>query len=440
MSPPAPPPSNQQPRSPRLNNKNISRILSTSLQANSIEDATENLTVDSTKIPGFYFPFGKQTSQDQAITDLFSTFPQHTWHSKDFGSVAKACGLPHYLKSSLFNAACDSGANSITMHDFQNFWNRFTSKYHDDISRVFYLLTQDAKDYIEFDDFVPLIQDVIDEHPGLSFLNEAAEFHSHYIKTVIARIYYNVNKTWSYRITLPELRKSNFLIVLRLLEDETDINQITDYFSYEHFYVIYCKFWELDDNHDMLITKEDLYRHNNQALSRKIIDKIFSGAVTTMKSETLTFEEFVWFLISEEDKKHPKSIEYWFRCMDLDGDGYLSTYELEYFYNEQYCRMESLGVEAVKFEDLLCQMIDLVKPKIENTITVRDIKACGLGHIFFNAFVNFSKFMEYEQRDPFADKDLEDEFSDMTFWERYAMNEYELLVAEEGTVEDEYTL
>jgi len=50
---------------------------------------------------------------------------------------------------------------------------------------------------------------------------------------------------------------------IRRLESEDDINQITDYFSYEHFYVIYCKFWELDRDHDLLISKEDLSRHND---------------------------------------------------------------------------------------------------------------------------------------------------------------------------------
>ena len=39
--------------------------------------------------------------------------------------------------------------------------------------------------------------------------------------------------------------------------------QIMDYFSYEHFYVIYCKFWELDTDHDLVIDENDLMRHNN---------------------------------------------------------------------------------------------------------------------------------------------------------------------------------
>lgn len=50
------------------------------------------------------------------------------------------------------------------------------------------------------------------------------------------------------------------------------------------------------------------------------------------------------------------SIEYWFRCMDLDGDGVLSMYELEYFYSEQVSKMEVLGIETMVFEDCLCQV------------------------------------------------------------------------------------
>ena len=48
-----------------------------------------------------------------------------------------------------------------------------------------------------------------------------------------------------------------------MLEEEDDINQITDYFSYEHFYVIYCKFWELDTDHDLYIDPKDLARYND---------------------------------------------------------------------------------------------------------------------------------------------------------------------------------
>lgn len=50
------------------------------------------------------------------------------------------------------------------------------------------------------------------------------------------------------------------------------------------------------------------------------------------------------------------SIEYWFRCMDIDGDGILSMYELEYFYQEQIHKMEIYGIEYMSFEDCICQV------------------------------------------------------------------------------------
>lgn len=51
--------------------------------------------------------------------------------------------------------------------------------------------------------------------------------------------------------------------------------------------------------------------------------------------------------------------------MDLDGDGVLSMYELEYFYEDQCQKLKTMAIEPLPFEDCLCQMLDLVKPEVE---------------------------------------------------------------------------
>lgn len=228
----------------------------------------------------------------------------------------------------------------MSFHFFFSLPVRMSVFCHDSISRFVYIMSrgQRSRPYILPEDLVCLVQDVVDTHPGLAFLKEAAEFHSRYVHTVIARIFYSVNRSWSGKITMAELRRSDLLQVLQLLEEEEDINQIMAYFSYEHFYVIYCKFWELDRDHDLFIDQTDLARHNDHgelhtssafsasrnlidfhqfaALSTRIIERIFSGCVTkTTKTnnQRMSYTEFVWFLLSEEDKSHPTAVEYWFR-------------------------------------------------------------------------------------------------------------------------------
>jgi serine/threonine-protein phosphatase 2A regulatory subunit B'' len=47
------------------------------------------------------------------------------------------------------------------------------------------------------------------------------------------------------------------------------------------------------------------------------------------------FEDFVWFLLCEEDKTTETSVCYWFRIIDLDNDGIISIFEIEQLFNFQ---------------------------------------------------------------------------------------------------------
>ncbi|XP_056145715.1 serine/threonine-protein phosphatase 2A regulatory subunit B'' subunit beta [Lampris incognitus] len=399
-------------------------------------------TAPSESIPKFYFPRGRPKANlntDNLISKIekiFSQFPNERATIEDMGQVAKACECPLYWKVPLFCSAGGDRTGFVSVHKFVAMWRKTLQTCHDDAAKFVHLLAKPGCNYLEQDDFIPFLQDVVNSHAGLAFLREASDFHSRYITTVVQRIFYTVNRSWTGRITCSELRKSNFLQNVALLEQEEYINQLTEFFSYEHFYVIYCKFWELDTDHNLYIDQRDLARHNDQAISHKMIERIFSGTVTrdrqVFKEGRLSYADFVWFLISEEDKKTDTSIEYWFRCMDLDGDGVLSMYELEYFYEEQCQKLETMAIEPLPFEDCLCQMLDLVKPEVEGKITLRDLKRCKLSHIFFDTFFNIEKYLDHEQKDPYSVlRELEMEGQGMSDWEKYAAEEYDILVAEE---------
>uniref|UniRef100_A0A6Q2ZAW0 EF-hand domain-containing protein n=1 Tax=Esox lucius TaxID=8010 RepID=A0A6Q2ZAW0_ESOLU len=421
-------------------------VLSVSPQAQ-LKSEEPVATALSESIPKFYFPRGRPNANlniDHLISKvekIFSQFPNERATIEDMGQVAKACECPLYWKAPLFISSGGDRTGFVSVHKFVAMWRKTLQTCHDDVSKFVHLLAKPGCNYLEQEDFIPFMQDVVNSHTGLAFLKEASDFHSRYITTVIQRIFYNVNRSWTGKISCSELRKSSFLQNVALLEQEEDVNQLTEFFSYEHFYVIYCKFWELDTDHDLYIDQKDLARHNDQAISHKMIERIFSGTVTRdrrlRKDGRLSYADFVWFLISEEDKKTETSIEYWFRCMDLDGDGVLSMYELEYFYEEQCVKLETMAIEPLPFEDCLCQMLDLVKPEAEGKITLRDLKRCKMSHIFYDTFFNIEKYLDHEQKDPFSVVRVETEGQEMSDWEKYATEEYDILVAEE-TATDQY--
>lgn len=464
-------------------------------------------------IPKFYFPFGKTNGDERTVSvnsiqsklnilDIHSptrpktpTTPsisdqlkklQSAFASLPGGRIARlhdmekitsSCSCPIYWRRALFNAVGGHRAGQITADHFIKFWEHIIKNYHDEPSRFIAVVSTQRRNnenssrkaeklglnkhnhslihshkdhFLEFNDFMPIIQDVVDSHPGLNFLLQAPEFHSRYIQTVICRIFYHINRSWSGKITISEMRGKNgtrFLNDLKLLSELDEINHFTWYFSYEHFYVIYCKFWELDKDHDLIISSADLLEYQNGALTNKIVERLMSGSVTRyagsdIKKKTMGYRDFVYFILAENDKFHPTAIEYWFRVLDLDGDGILSLYELEYFYEEQAEKLQSLDVEPLNFEDVICLAIDSVNCHNNSTrIKLSDLKKSKLVGTFLDTFINTMKYLDNENEDSGASDEEEgvkvENKSEIAAWEKYCCEEYALLSIQEQQQHDE---
>jgi hypothetical protein len=79
------------------------------------------------------------------------------------------------------------------------------------------------------------------------------------------------------KMDLGQLRKSGLVAGLNFIDNEPDINKSIDFFSYEHFYVIYCKFWEVDTDHDLIISAEDLMVCNWYGRLTQMANSMYRG-------------------------------------------------------------------------------------------------------------------------------------------------------------------
>lgn len=168
--------------------------------------------------------------------------------------------------------------------------------------------------------------------------------------------------------------------------------------------------------------------------------------------------------------------------MDVDGDGRITYQEMRAFYNVQLQRMEWLGHELVPFDDVLAQMLDMLKPsdrdrglvfedflvpdriKITGTLPFSIPSMCSkharciwvcqphlichniacwaslcssthpssmhCAGVFFDALFNLNKFIQFEQRDPFGDRQKREDPFDND-WERFAFRDYQQLAMDE---------
>lgn len=367
------------------------------------------------KIPPFYFPGCRKTFTQQnyhleddqlakrlpEIEAFFKPFPGGIPVEKFVHVTKRLCGIPSFFNLPLCRRInerygdADAGIPAprtigragrqpsgvkIKLKAFLKFWQSEVEPF-DRIERFFRIIKKHDADFIVKDDFIPFLQELLHFHPGLDFLEAHEEFQRKYALTVITRIFYKVNTSRSGKIDLREVRKSNLFSACMHVDEETDINKVLDYFSYEHFYVIYCKFFELDTDKDSKLTKHDLMKYGEHALSETIVDRIFQvgvrvftdGQIGGFEDGGMTYPDFIFFMLSEEDKTTDGSLQYWFRCCDLDGDGKLSPEEMRYFYRNQIHRITSLGQESINFQDVLCQMMDMVSPVNPTAITIEDL-------------------------------------------------------------------
>jgi len=47
-------------------------------------------------------------------------------------------------------------------------------------------------------------------------------------------------------------------------------------------------------------------------------------------------------------------------------------------------------------------MLDMIHPAVPGKVSLNDLKRCQMTPIFFDTFFNLEKYLDHEQRDPFA--------------------------------------
>ncbi|TNJ30013.1 putative Protein phosphatase 2A regulatory subunit [Giardia muris] len=367
----------------------------------------------------------------------------------------------------------EEGLYSVTVEQIRAFYSEYIIG-RSTPARLFACLKLGKASSIVEEDLMALMAGVCRYHPALEFLRATPEFQVQYSITVVTRIFYLLDRTFKNNISLHDLVVSKLVNTLWLLQREPDINRVLKYFSYEHFYVIFCKFWELDTDHDQYISEQDLCRYGihtcpfpfvckcgktdgtctcNRVYNSRAVARIFAQIprpfVSTVPGK-MCYKDFIPFILAEEDKDSDPALDYFFALMDVDEDNYISTSDIMYFWPVMEQMYHCHKRDTNRQRDVMCQMVDMAKhtqycvgngfAHQDQRISKRDIRRCKTQGNLFNVFFNFTKAVQFECKDPYTIRYSPHMF-EKTTWERFARVIYDSLegmeeAAQETTYED----
>jgi serine/threonine-protein phosphatase 2A regulatory subunit B'' len=191
-----------------------------------------------------------------------------------------------------------------------------------------------------------------------------------------------------------------------------------------------CLFWELDEDEDSLLQKDDLLRYGSYGFSARVVDRVWTLRRDTSK-EGMTYDDFVYFLLAEEDKQSQPALQYWFHILDFDSDGFLDARDMWYFYEELQSRLEAMDEEVIPFSELANELFDLVAPAVRGRIKLSELKRCQLGFNFVSALTNVRKYIAWEGLSCEKAAGRASNLRDTRDWDLFADSEYRRLVETE---------
>jgi serine/threonine-protein phosphatase 2A regulatory subunit B'' len=314
-----------------------------------------------------------------------------------------------------------------TPASLESFW-RTNLLGQDPNYRLLRIAAHADRDLITPDDLMPFVRSIVTTHQSLQFLQEQAQFLGQFVEFVCVRLFLLLDPELRGTAAIHQLRNVNLASIFFDAFKAEDLNEARSLFSYQGFYVTFCKFWDLDLDGDGFLTRDDLLRFNEGSVSPIIINRFVTSPFFPRgpaAGPRIDFRAFAYFLICTEDKKMLASIYFWFRLCDLDDDGLLSLHEIEKLYDIQFERMSVTGNETIPFDDVLRQMIDVLMPENPAVISIQDLIKCKQPHVFLDTLIDLHKFLVQEYQNPEPTFGQE---NPLTPWQLFAVVEYGRLV------------
>uniref|UniRef100_A0A1J3E668 Putative serine/threonine-protein phosphatase 2A regulatory subunit B'' subunit TON2 n=1 Tax=Noccaea caerulescens TaxID=107243 RepID=A0A1J3E668_NOCCA len=278
-------------------------------------------------------------------------------------------------------------------------------------------LDQDSDGFLQVDEMESYITGLI---PNLAQLRDMPEaFIQMYCRIASQKFFFFCDPHRRGKACIKKILLSNCLQELMELHQEseeevTDTEQAENWFSLTSAQRICDMFLALDKDMSGSLCKQELKEYADGTLTEIFIERVFDEHVRRSKSNKdisresksdkdsareMDFYSFLDFVLALENKDTPEGLTYLFRCLDLQGRGFLTTADIHSLFRDVHQKWIEGGNYELCIEDVRDEIWDMVKPSDPLKITLSDLLGCKQGGTVASMLIDVRGFWAHDNRE-----------------------------------------
>ena len=263
-----------------------------------------------------------------------------------------------------------------------------------------FLVDKDLENYIK---------KVIINFPFYSDISE--EIKEYYLLVAQRKFFFFLDPKRTGKIYINDIVTSNILTEFLDLERVTTKKEMEyNWFSLINFSRIYRKYVELDRDKNGMLSKEELIRYS-PGLTSIFIDRIFEEY--QRYENAIDFKQFIDFVLAMENKKHPASLQYIWRTLDVNHNNKVDTFIINMFYKGVIKKLINRDKGEYRIDDIKDEIWDMIGPKNPNYITLQDVLKSSYNDIVLSLLIDAKAFYQHDQKEmPYIEEFVEIENED----------------------------
>ncbi|KAJ0914907.1 putative guanylate cyclase activating protein [Helianthus annuus] len=236
-----------------------------------------------------------------------------------------------------------------------------------------------------------------------------AEFVQMYCHIATHKFFFFCDPNRRGKACIKKILLSNCLQELMELHQESEVEaadteQTENWFSLASTQRICDMFIDLDKDANGTLSEEELQGYADGTLTEIFIQRAFDEHVRHGKTVIglaweMDFESFLDFVLALENKDTPEGLTYIFKCLDLQGKGYLTAADIHILFRDVREKWIQVGNYELCTEDVRDEIWDMVKPVDPLRITLSDMLQCKQGGTIASMLIDVRGFWAHDNRE-----------------------------------------